>query len=288
MIFRKGLFVILASFLLLAWSGSAYAESLPMAGAVAQVSTTTAPLSWTLVQPGTSGSSSGPASSASIDLTTGEVRVAVSGTTNPYAGAQGFEFLTFSGSGTVSYSYSISGTMSNTNPTGDISLGGSALIYDVTGMSPNYFGVPVIPGNYNINAAPISFSSAITHVYGNSFNITPFLGSTNGTYIQSQDGTIIPVLTDLSGSFAVDPGHIYAISLLLVGSTRGPNSGNLQTADFSNTAAFQFTDLDGLTFNSSSGQFLANTSVPTPEPTTFSLLVFGLAGTFALRRRTRI
>ena len=109
-------------------SCAAYADSIPMPGAVAQVSTTVNPFSWNLVL-GISGSSSGTESSASIDMTTGKLRVATSGSDLPYAGAEGFEFLQFSGNGTISYNFAVSGTLSNSNPTGAVIIGSSAIFY---------------------------------------------------------------------------------------------------------------------------------------------------------------
>jgi hypothetical protein len=266
-------------------SCAAYADSLPIAGAVAQVSTTVHPLSWTQVS-GTSGSSTGTESSASIDMTTGQLRVATSGSDLPYAGVQGFEFLQFSGSGTISYNFAISGTLSNSNPTGAVRIGSSAIFYDVNGLSPNYFANGGLPGFDFVDAAAISFATNITYDYGSSFNISN-IPPTNANFIQNNDGSAIPVLVNLSGSFDVQSGQLYAIALQLVGSEAGANSSNsLQAADFSHTGTFQFTDLDGLTFTSSSGEFLSNAAVvTTPEPSSFVLLALALTLTGAWRAR---
>lgn len=268
-------------------SCAAYADTIPMPGAVAQVSTTVNPLSWTQVS-GTSGSSTGTESSASIDMTTGQLRVATSGSDLPYAGAQGFEFLQFSGNGTISYDFSVSGTLSNSDPTGAVRIGSSAIFYDVNGLSPNYFANGGLPGFEFIDAAFISFASNTTYDYGSSFNISR-IPPTNVTFIQNNDGSAIPILVNLAGSFDVQSDHLYAIALQLIGSETGANSSNsLQAADFSHTGTFQFTDLDGLTYTSSSGEFLSNAAVvTTPEPSSFVLFALGLtlAGAWCARRR---
>ena len=54
----------------------------------------------------------------------------------------------------------------------------------------------------------------------------------------------------------------------------------MQTGDFGNTAVFSFTDLGGLTFESSTGEFLV------PEPSTGLLLGVALAGAGVRRRGT--
>ena len=130
-----------------------------------------------------------------------------------------------------------------------------------------------------------AFASNTTYDYGSGY--TSRIPS-NATKIQNSDGSVIPILVNLAGSFNVQSDHLYAIALQLIASESGANSSNsLQAADFSHTGTFQFTALDGLTYTSSSGEFLSNAAgVTTPEPSSFVLLALGLTltGAWGARR----
>jgi len=283
--------ILLVTTTLLAMSGVANADSLPSRGAVAQIVTGVND-TYTLTG-GTSGSSSGSGASASVDLATGQLRVVTQGTTMPSANAIGFEFLTFSSNATVSYGFDVSGTLNNLNPNGAVRVEGIINLYDVTGLGPNYFTtIPDFPGYEFIYSVPIAGSSGkATVIYGDGFSPTEVFGDPLPAYmdfIPSQDGSAVPVAMNITGSFNVQADHLYALALALSTGEFG-SAGFQQGADFSNTAAFTFTDLGGAEVTSSSGLFLSNVPPPvsTPEPMTLTLLGVGLAAMVEVVRKRR-
>jgi hypothetical protein len=85
--------------------------------------------------------------------------------------------------------------------------------------------------------------------------------------------------SQFSGHFTLDPGYIYAISLLMEIEGAG-------AFDFGNTAKFSFDS--PIPFTSQSGFFLTETEVaPVPIPAALPLLLAGLAGLGILKRRGR-
>ncbi|MDO9459770.1 MAG: hypothetical protein Q7N95_06600, partial [Alphaproteobacteria bacterium] len=103
-----------------------------------------------------------------------------------------------------------------------------------------------------------------------------------GLCTTNSNGSLVPVDFSLSGSASVEAGRLYLLELVLnLNTLNGASSNLLQTANFADTAAFTFTDLGGLSFSSSSGQFLA----AVPEPQTWALWAGGLLALGMVRRR---
>ena len=125
-------------------------------------------------------------------------------------------------------------------------------------------------------------------VYGSS--VDPSLNFPAGaTTVENNSGSAVPVSLDVTGSVNVTAGDLYIVELLLTGSefdfsaTKGQ-----QGVDFIDPAAFSFTDLDGTTFTSSSGEFLADATT-VPEPSALVLLsgvlaAFGFVHLFRQRQ----
>lgn len=99
--------------------------------------------------------------------------------------------------------------------------------------------------------------------------------------IVDESGTVFSFDLTKSGSFEVDPTKEYGIQISAASSSFG---GDV-TSDFFNTSTFNFTDLNGATFDSGSGSFLTASNTPVPEPGTLALFGIGIAGLFLARRR---
>jgi len=272
--------------------GTAGATTIP--GATAQVLTGVVDASGVqteqfTVTPGATGTSSLNSVAASAfstaDLTTGAAKVSTSGTTSPGATADPFDFLTFSGSGSVSYKMALSGSLSNLAPNGDVLISGAVYWYDVTGATSNVFTQQA--GGYEyVNTGYMSSASSgqTVDVYGPSFsssNLPISFGNFIVTTQQDDSGANIPVQVNATGSISVLAGHTYGIQLLLTaGADQLGGTHDQQAVNFADTALFSFTNLNGLTFTSASGQFLSNVAA-VPEPGTVMLLGLGLLGLLA-------
>lgn len=76
---------------------------------------------------------------ASVDLGTGELKVDATSTAGFTSMATGWEFVTFSGSGTVDFSFDIDGSLSNLYNAGMVYVEPAVRVYDVTSWT-SYFG----------------------------------------------------------------------------------------------------------------------------------------------------
>src|SRR5580698_8571136 len=77
--------------------------------------------------------------SASADLTTGLLHLYTTGTSTPSMTVDPFEFVQFSGTGTVSYSMAVDGSISNFSASGDAQISAGVYVYDVTGYTAPFF-----------------------------------------------------------------------------------------------------------------------------------------------------
>jgi hypothetical protein len=245
------------------------------------------------ITPGTSANGSATSgtgsASAFANLATGMLGVETQGTGEPTANATAFEFLVFSGNATVSYSLAVNGAMNNADVDGAAEINAAVDFFNVTNVaSPNYFTTGGFGGSEFANGALASNSSQFVAVYGSS--VDPSLNFPAGaTTVENNSGSAVPVSLDVTGSVNVTAGDLYIVELLLTGSefdfsaTKGQ-----QGVDFIDPAAFSFTDLDGTTFTSSSGEFLADATT-VPEPSALVLLsgvlaAFGFVHLFRQRQ----
>ena len=255
--------------------------------------------------------------SSQADLTTGEVKAFASSTytnSGPFIGSvatvNAFDVLTFNLGGasdaTISYDFSIDGTLSNSDPTDALVDGaGGFFLYDITGQTNAFSISDGSPGTLDPNDDPIldfsgtvfpddssplvAFELSQFFVGTADHSLIPFLDPASVTLDSS--GNAIPFNSSETGSFTVFPDRVYGIQLFAQASVEGNGPS---TADVSNTGTFRFTDLGGATFASASGGFLTNVNTnpgpgpaPVPEPSTFLLLGSGLAGLVGWRYRKR-
>lgn len=297
LITRKALLPLGLPLLLLAAEPSLAAYVFPIgaeaqAQAIANINGTVAPSPATesvSLALGTSASTSksGATGSASslVNLDAGQLKVGATSTAGFTATATGWEFVTFSGSGTVGFSFNIDGTLSNLYPAGMVYVEPVVRVYNVTSWS-SYFGSTsgIQFSAFNGSGSPFPYLAAsaydIQGVRGAGSGGCTIYGITNCTV--NSAGAVIPVNLALGGSLNAVANQLYLVELQLTTSTYNQQPGIVtQTGNFLNTATFSFTDLGALSFESSSGQFLAS---PVPVPSAVWLLSSAL-GIFGLARR---
>jgi hypothetical protein len=225
---------------------------------------------------------------ASADLTTGLLHLYTTGTSTPSMTVDPFEFVQFSGTGTVSYSMAVDGSISNFSANGDASISAGVYVYDVTGYTAPFFTTQSSGNEYVTNGYQYMYSGSRTvDVYGSSYptDDLPIDFENNlVTLDQDNSGVSLPINFDVTGSIDVVAGHTYIIQLLMTAGDDQLSGSASQTVGFANTGAFNFTNLNGLTFTSSSGQFLSDV---VPEPGTWMLAGAGLLALVIAASRRR-
>jgi len=227
-----------------------------------------------------------------LDMTTGLLRAQSSGSFGFSNSISGWDFLQFDGNGTVSWAFNVDGSFSNRHSRGFVYADVGMRLYDVTDWT-SYFGFTDGIQLSLRNGIFSPYADTLADIVASSFERVGVRSSAatscaaigvSGLCATSSNGDLVPVEFSLTGSAAVQSDRLYLIELTMNLSTlNGAGNNGLQTANFADTAAFVFTDLDGLSFNSASGQFLA----AVPEPQTWALWAAGLllAVTVARQRR---
>ena len=223
--------------------------------------------------------------SAYGDLSAGTVgSESVAGTGSYQSIVSVFDTLTFDSSANVSFSFTFDGTLSSNSPFDNPYGQGRVDIYDITGLpywveTDSVFGLfdqaQVVPSATDVSIN--TFVISMDEIQGYSTGVGDY------TIIQplSHDSTLHDVSHTISGSFEVDPSKTYGIRL--AANTYGDGTG---TADFLNTGAFEFTDLDGASFVSASGVFPGSpTAGALPLPSAIWLFGTSLVGLIGFAKR---
>ncbi len=204
------------------------------------------------------------------DLSTGKVGAISSATsgTEYQSSVLAYDTLSFSSAAEVSFNFSLHGFLSSSSSVNSPSGQGYVKIYDITDID-NWLESSSFFGYYD----DINVVSEAVQISGNTVMIghektSYYTDATGWEHVDNnllRDGTFHEVSWDLSGSFIADPTKTYGITLgTSTYSSGGYNSGD-SVADFSRTGTFEFTDLGGASFVSSSGAFLtAPSTVPLP------------------------
>jgi hypothetical protein len=172
--------------------------------------------------------------------------------------------------------------LQNSVSNGMVAVEAAVRVFDVTSWT-SYFGMT---GGQKF-AAKDGTDSPFPDLVSSAFDTAGVQGGTSTACATNfitncttnQFGSLIPISFGLSGSLDVVAGRIYLVDLLLSTYTFG--GLGFRAADFDDTAAFRFTDLGGLNFESASGQFL---SQQVPEPATGLIFGAGLAAVGLVRR----
>lgn len=202
-----------------------------------------------------------------------------------------FDTVTFSESATVSFNLSVSGSFSAINPSVTQTLQSKAGIgiFDLSDTSQWIFGLEG-------SAVPACFTPGC-QVFQRSVNSNMDWSRTvdeNNSVLAEithnfpQDGGVYSLGIDVPGVMDVAAGSTYGIVLSMIAISPG---WSINSADFSSTGAFNFTDLDGATFTSGSGAFLTAGSVPAvPVPASIWFFASGILSIFGLsvRRRNKL
>jgi hypothetical protein len=274
-----------------AFPGGAQAQVQTVLNTNATVSPSPATQLITLVNPGTSVNSgfvgANGNANAQVDLSTGLLRADAQGTSGYSSFATGWEFVSFSGNGNISFALAVDGTLRNLQLSGMAIAQASVNLYDVTSWA-SYFASS---GGQQYVAKDGSGSPFPDRV-GFAFDNAGVRGATAAscasqfinTCTTNSSGAVVPVTMALAGSAPVLAGHVYLLEMnLSLYTFNSALSTQLQAADFSHTAAFSFSNLNGLSVTSSSGTFLS----AVPEPASLALMLAGVAALAGLRRHRR-
>lgn len=194
-----------------------------------------------------------------------------------------FDTVTFSKSATVGFNFTVSGSFSAINPSAAQNLTSVAEIgiFDLSGTSQWIFGLEG-------SAFPICSTpgcAIFQRGVNSNMDWSRTVDENNGvlaevTHNFPQDGGDYGLSIDVPGEMNVEAGTTYGIALSMNAIAPG---WSINSADFSSTGSFSFTDLDGATFTSGSGAFL--TAVPVPA--SLWLFVSGILSVFGLSASKR-
>lgn len=175
-----------------------------------------------------------------------------------------YDTISFTTQGNVATSVtaelSLDGFLYNTSTNGYVEGDTSVAIYDITGYDTwlEKLGTETDPSFYNRSGLNKVVDSRISFTVGSEFWINEI-----NTWDPQDESTIdtfgIPQFLDLSKSviFEVDPSKIYGIAIRSASGLYDPDSLCVDcVADFYSTSVFDFTDLNGATFESGSGVFI--------------------------------
>ncbi|QGY41960.1 PEP-CTERM sorting domain-containing protein [Pseudodesulfovibrio cashew] len=187
----------------------------------------------------------------------------------------------------VTMSLSLEGLLSNTSPDGYATSDTSISIYDITGYSSwleeSAYGLGMVTSFTKVATAAINFAVGDQYWLDLLNQWVSFDDMAYDTTGQTYSFDLTKSLT-----FEADPLKTYGIRIWTSADANGSNEG-ISASDFYNTSEVGFTELNGATFESGSGAFLANQGstapVATPEPSTILLLGAGLFGLVAVRRK---
>ena len=135
------------------------------------------------------------------------------------------------------------------------------MIYDITGID-KWLETKNLFGRYD-QTQPIDAAQEIYSGY-----IEFFFDDIGGIH----NGSAYNVYDELFGSVTVESDHTYGIRIF--SNTSGSEDSY---ADFLNTGAFEFVDLNGAIYTSGSGVFLDESNgIPTPIPASMTMLLLGI------------
>jgi len=219
------------------------------------------------------------------NLSTGKLGLMITNTTpaSSFINVHASDSLTFSTTDLlpteVSYDFKVDGLMSNSSDSAPLLFGrpgvntGAVIFAAINIFDTTDKGHSLVQESLKgiaVGSLDLIRHYELTDEYGG----PAFPGFWDGdNLIMSTDGTLYPIDFTLSASFVVYPGHTYDIGLYMLGNATGV-SGTV-SLDFLHTGTFRFTELNGATFESSSGTFLSSLS-PVPEPEIYIMLLGGL------------
>lgn len=237
--------------------------------------------------------------SASVDMTTGELKAFGNSNAGFQSVATGWEFLVFDGNGTIDFAFALDGTLRNFNSTGMLGVRVSAHLFDVTNWT-SYFGSDFdgntfLQKNASFAESPFGDLVGLSHFadYTDALGVRGLSGNSANctlnydTCVVDQVGTILDASLALNSSWTVSSDRVYLLQLQLATDTFNQLLiGSSQTGDFAHTAQFSFINLNGLTVTSASGEFLSQVdAAAVPEPMSLVLLGSGVVGGVLTRRR---
>ena len=198
-----------------------------------------------------------------------------------------FDTITFDTPGnvntTIEYDVTLDGTLANSSIGSTSQLAAARAttritIVDITGIDEwiETFSTPEDPV-YSTNA-PLVSNTSINLVVGNQLAVDTFSPFFDQAILDTS-GTIFNFDESKQASFIADPTKEYGIIIQASSEANG-----IAASDFLSTAQFQFTNLNGATFQSGSGSFLQNNTTAIPEPASITLRLTAAA---AITRRSK-